>query len=70
MKNVVKYILWAWSAWMLINGFIYYVQSMGVVYGTEFSMLITLVSIAGTFMIWLAIFTLWRTLDDKTTTKE
>lgn len=65
MKKIVKYILWLWSAWMLLSGANYWFATMGFVQGTEFGMLITLVSGMGMFMVWLAIFTLWRTLDDE-----
>ena len=62
MKKISQYILYAWSAIMLLNGLNYWVSTMGVVQGSEFGMQITMVRCMGMVMVWLAIFGVWFTL--------
>ncbi len=65
MKKIKLFILYSWSALMLISGMNFWVSTMGVVYGGEFGMLITAVGGLGMVMVWLALFGVWFTLPEK-----
>lgn len=48
-----------WSLLLIKSGAGYIIATSGYVTGSEFGMLITLVSIGGDLMIWLGLFSLW-----------
>lgn len=48
------------SVYLFLQGFITANATSGVVSGSEFGMLITLVNQAGLLMMWLALFAGWR----------
>lgn len=61
MKNITKILGWALgllSAYMVFNGFVIFVNTSGVVQGSEFGMLITLANQISLVMVWLALFAL------------
>ncbi|KZY42799.1 MULTISPECIES: hypothetical protein [unclassified Oleiphilus] len=62
MKKVSKYLLYAWSALMVFAGINFWLSTMGIVYGGEFTLQATLVKGMGMTMVWLALFGLWFSL--------
>jgi hypothetical protein len=59
IKPVLAVALALLSAYMLFNGFTIFVNTSGVVQGSEFGMLITLANQVSLLMLWLALFALW-----------
>lgn len=61
MKNVKTALGWALgllSAYMAFNGLVIFVNTLGVVQGSEFGMLITIANQISLVMAWLALFAL------------
>lgn len=61
MQNVKTVLGWALgllSAYMVFNGLVIFVNTSGVVQGSEFGMLITLANQISLVMVWLALFAL------------
>lgn len=61
MKNIKTILTWALgflSAYMVFNGFAIFINTSGIVQGSEFGMLITLANQLSLVMIWLALFAL------------
>lgn len=67
MKKISKIVLWIWSALMLLSGGITWLSTMGVVQSTEFSLQISILNKIGMLLVWVALFTVWRTLDESPT---
>ena len=68
MKNISKIILLAWSALMLLSGALTWIQTMGVVQSTEFNLQIAILNKIGMVIIWLALYTICSTSNDKSQT--
>lgn len=60
VKNVIAVALALLSAYMILNGLTIFVNTSGVVQGSEFGMLITLANQISLLMLWLSLFALWR----------
>ena len=60
IKNVLAVALALLSTYMVFNGAIIFVNTSGMVQGSEFGMLITLANQISLLMLWLALFALWR----------
>ncbi len=60
IKTGIAVTLAVLSAYMLVNGLSIFVNTSGVVQGSEFGMLITLANQLSLLMLWLALFALWR----------
>lgn len=61
--RIKHYIGIAWgvlSVYMLVDGVLIFRKTSGLVVGSDFSMLITLVNQLSLFTVWLALFALWR----------
>ena len=63
MRKVSKIALLLWSALICINGIAVWVTTMGSVQSTEFNILITILNNIGMFLVWIALYTVWRTQD-------
>ncbi|OIQ52048.1 hypothetical protein BerOc1_00520 [Pseudodesulfovibrio hydrargyri] len=59
MNLASKLLLIIWGCYLLYDGAIYCIYTMGQVVGSEFSMLISLVSIGGKVLVWLALLGFW-----------
>ena len=64
VKKITQFILYVWSAIMLLTGLCYWVGTMGQVQGSEFGMQITMVSCLGMVMVWLSLFGVWFILPE------
>lgn len=62
----MQFVLYAWSAIMVLTGLNQCASTMGVVHGSEFGMQITMVGSLGMIMVWMALFGVWLTLPSKT----
>lgn len=60
IKNILAVALALLSLYMLFNGTSIFLNTSGMVQGSEFGMLITLANQVSLLMIWLALFALWR----------
>jgi hypothetical protein len=60
IKNALAFGLALLSTYMVLNGLTIYVNTSGVVEGSEFGMLITLVNQISLLMLWLSLFAFWR----------
>lgn len=60
IKYVIAGALALLSAYMVLNGVTIFVNTTGVVQGSEFGMLITLANQISLLMLWLALFAFWR----------
>ena len=60
IKSVIAIALALLSAYMVLNGLTIFVNTSGVVQGSEFGMLITLANQISLLMLWLSLFALWR----------
>lgn len=58
-KTFVGAVLALASSWLIFNGLFLTYRTMGVVSGTEFSMLITLVSLVASIALWLGVLGLY-----------
>jgi len=56
IKTLVDWILGLLSAYMIYDGIIIFINTSGLVRGSEFGMLITLVNQISLVMVWLALF--------------
>lgn len=59
LKTTIGTLLGITSAWLIVNGLLIVVQTMGRVSGTEFGMLITLASLVSSIAIWIGLFGFW-----------
>ncbi len=59
LKSILAVFLALASAWLVLNGLSIAVQTMGVVSGSEFGMLITLANLIASISLWLGIFGVW-----------
>lgn len=60
VKNAIAAALALLSAYMVLNGLTIFVNTSGVVQGSEFGMLITLANQISLLMLWLSLFAFWR----------
>lgn len=67
MKRLAKVALWIWSSLLLLSGVLTWLQTFGTVTGSEFGMQIMILNKLGMLMVWFALFTAWRTLEDAET---
>lgn len=59
LNKACAWLLGLWSIYLLYSGTVYAVLTSGTVTGSEFGMLITLVSVGSKLLIWLALAGLW-----------
>lgn len=59
LKITVGTLLGFASAWLILNGLLIVIRTMGPVSGSEFAMLITLASIVSSIALWLGFLGLW-----------
>ena len=62
MKTIITITLCGVSAFMLYKGAEFFFATTGLVRGSEFGMLITIVNQTSLIMIWLALFAVWKLL--------
>lgn len=60
VKNAIAVALALLSAYMVLNGLTIFINTSGVVQGSEFGMLITLANQISLLMLWLSLFAFWR----------
>jgi len=70
MKKIILYVLYLWSGVVFLSGLNNWVNTFGIVRGSEFALQISILNSLGAVMIWLAIFGLWYTLPDGKDNKE
>ena len=59
LKITIGTLLGITSAWLILNGLLIVVQTMGRVSGSEFGMLITIASVISSIALWMGLFGLW-----------
>lgn len=59
IRKATGFLLGLIGTWMMINGTMIALQTMGRVTGTEFSMLIAVNNQLGLVLVWLGLFGLW-----------
>ena len=64
IRKAMGFLLGLIGTWMMINGTMIALQTMGRVTGTEFSMLIAVNNQLGLVLIWLGIFGLWTVMPE------
>lgn len=62
MKKIFSYLLYVWSAFILIKGIAISVYTGGSVQSTEFNMQVMMLGTLGSILVWLAIFGIWFAL--------
>ncbi|GAB1411485.1 MAG: hypothetical protein HKUEN07_01380 [Rhodocyclaceae bacterium] len=60
LRTAIAIALALLSAYMVFNGLTIFVNTSGVVQGSEFGMLITLANQISLLMLWLSLFAFWR----------
>lgn len=65
MKKIAKITLWIWTAILFISGLLTWFKTTGTVYSTEFNLQIAILNKIGMLMVWVAIFSLWFTLENE-----
>ena len=64
IRKAMAILLGLIGAWMMINGTMIALQTMGRVTGTEFSMLIAVNNQLGLVLVWLGLFGLWTVMPE------
>lgn len=64
IRKAMGFLLGLIGTWMMINGTMIALQTMGRVTGTEFSMLIAVNNQLGLVLIWLGLFGLWTVMPE------
>jgi len=64
IRKAIGFLLGLIGTWMMINGTMIALQTMGRVTGTEFSMLIAVNNQLGLVLIWLGLFGLWTVMPE------
>ncbi len=66
LKIIIGTLLAIASVWLIFNGLMIVVQTMGRVSSSEFAMLITLASVMSSIALWLGLFGLWALIPART----
>lgn len=64
IRKAMGFLLGLIGTWMIINGTMITLQTMGRVTGTEFSMLIAVNNQLGLVLVWLGLFGLWTVMPE------
>jgi hypothetical protein len=64
IRKAMAFLLGLIGTWMIVNGTMITIQTMGRVTGTEFSMLIAVNNQLGLALIWLGLFGLWTVMPE------
>jgi hypothetical protein len=64
IRKAMGFLLGLIGTWMMINGTMIALQTMGRVTGTEFSMLIAVNNQLGLVLVWLGLFGLWTVMPE------
>jgi hypothetical protein len=64
VRKAMAFLLGLIGTWMMINGTMIALQTMGRVTGTEFSMLIAVNNQLGLVLVWLGLFGLWTVMPE------
>jgi hypothetical protein len=64
IRKAMAFLLGLIGTWMMINGTMIAMQTMGRVTGTEFSMLIAVTNQLGLVLVWLGLFGLWTVMPE------
>jgi hypothetical protein len=64
IRKAMGFLLGLTGTWMIINGTMIAMQTMGRVTGTEFSMLIAVNNQLGLVLVWLGLFGLWSVMPE------
>ena len=64
IRKAMGFLLGLIGSWMIINGTMIALQTMGRVTGTEFSMLIAVNNQLGLVLVWLGLFGLWSVMPE------
>ena len=70
LKTTIGSLLGIASAWLILNGLMIVIQTMGRVSGSEFGMLITLASVVSSIALWIGLFGLWVIIPSSTGSDE
>ena len=70
LKTTIGTLLGIASTWLILNGLLIVVQTMGRVSGSEFGMLITLASVVSSIALWIGLFGLWVMIPSSTASDE
>ena len=70
LKTTIGSLLGIASAWLILNGLMIVIQTMGRVSGSEFGMLITLASVVSSIALWIGLFGLWVMIPSSTGSDE
>ena len=62
VRKAMAFLLGLIGTWMIVNGTVITIQTMGRVTGTEFSMLIAVNNQLGLVLVWLGLFGLWAVM--------
>lgn len=64
IRKAMAFLLGLIGTWMIVNGTMITIQTMGRVTGTEFSMLIAVNNQLGLVLVWLGLFGLWTVMPE------
>lgn len=64
IRKAMAFLLGLIGTWMMINGTMIALQTMGRVTGTEFSMLIAVNNQLGLVLVWLGLYGLWTVMPE------
>lgn len=64
IRKAMGFLLGLIGTWMIVNGTMITLQTMGRVTGTEFSMLIAVNNQLGLVLVWLGLFGLWTVMPE------
>ena len=59
LKITLGWLLGLSSLWLILDGLLIVVQTMGRVQGSEFSVLITMTNVVASIAVWMGLFALW-----------
>ncbi len=59
LKITFGWLLGVASVWLILNGLLIVVRTMGVVQGSQFSVQITLTNVVASIGVWMGLFALW-----------
>lgn len=59
LRITLGWLLGLASLFLILNGLLIVARTMGVVQGSEFSVLITMVNITASIAVWMGLFALW-----------
>jgi hypothetical protein len=65
LKTTIAILLGLMGCWLVVNGITIILQTMGPIFGTEFSMLITITNVLSGVAAWLGLYGLWQLIPNE-----